>query len=101
MTGLELVWDPLIWVALALLLMAGEAVIPGFVLLGFGIGAGIVAVVVGLAAEPIRAVPQPVSALVTIWAGASLVVWLGLWLALGRRSRRRGGDDVNDFRNRS
>ena len=95
----DFAWDPLIWVALALLLMAGEAVIPGFLLLGFGIGALFAAAAVGFAAEPIQAMPQPVSALVTLWFGLSLLAWGLLWLIWGRRAPRRGGDDVNDFRN--
>jgi membrane protein implicated in regulation of membrane protease activity len=94
-----LVWDPLVWLALALLLMAAEALAAGFFLLGFGVGAALVAGVLVVAAERVQAAPEPVSALVTIWAGASLAAWLVLWLLFGRRSQRSGGDDVNDFRN--
>ena len=95
----DFAWDPLIWVALALLLMAGEAVIPGFMLLGFGVGAILLAAVVAFLAAPIQAMPEPISALVTLWFALSLLAWALLWLVWGRRSARRGGDDVNDFRN--
>lgn len=97
MTGL--VWDPLVWLAVALLLMAAEALAAGFLLLGFGVGAALTAGALLVAAERLQAFPQPFWALMTLWAGASLSAWLVLWLLFGRRSARGGGDDVNDFRN--
>ncbi|MFO7856401.1 MAG: hypothetical protein R6V44_14530 [Paracoccaceae bacterium] len=94
-----LFWDPLVWLAAALLLMAAEALAAGFFLLGFGIGAGLTAGALFFAEPWIRSLPEPTLMLASGWIAASLVAWVVLWALFGRRSDRRGGDDVNDFRN--
>jgi hypothetical protein len=37
--------------------------------------------------------------LALIWAAAAVLAWLALSRAFGRRSRRAGARDVNDFEN--
>jgi membrane protein implicated in regulation of membrane protease activity len=73
-----------VWGALALVLAAGEVLLPSFVLLGFAIGAGVVALVL-LVGGPLAAwLGASVPVLLLVFALVSLASWLGLrrWLGV-------------------
>lgn len=100
--------DPWIWLGAGLVLLLGELVVPGYVLLSFGFGA--FGMAIGLLAWSLG--PGLPSAEATGAADGlvMLVAWMlisGVALALiwrFWRGRSRGpagpGDDVNDFSNR-
>ncbi|WP_298911765.1 hypothetical protein [uncultured Roseobacter sp.] len=90
MTGLlELWW---VWMAAALALAVIEVLVPGFIFLGFAIGALIMVAVV--LASPGFSAP----ALLAIFAGLSLLAWIGLRMAFKKQSTaaRIVHDDIND-----
>ena len=94
------IFDPWIWIAAAAVLGAVEMFLPGYLLLGFGIGAGIVAVALFALADAARALPYAPLMLLAIWSALSIAVWLALTAMFGRPSRRRAADrDINDFDN--
>ena len=94
------IYDPWIWIAAAAVLSAIEAFLPGYVLLGFGIGAGAVALALFPFGAEARALPYAPLMLLAIWSALSIAAWLVLAFLFGRPSRRRGGRrDVNDFDN--
>jgi len=81
-----------VWVSAALALAILEVLAPGFVFLGFAIGALAVSALVALGFSPAASV------LMAAWAGLSLVAWIGLKLAFrGPRSNRKIiREDIND-----
>ena len=95
------IFDPWIWLAAAAVLGIVETIVPGYVLLGFAIGA----VVVGLSlfglSEEAAALPYAPITLLAIWAALSIVAWLAVMGVFGRPARRRraGERDLNDFDN--
>lgn len=94
------VFDAWLWIAAAAFLGAIEAFLPGYLLLGFGIGAATIGAALFPLEEQARALPYAPLTLVAIWAAISLAVWYGLTAAFGRPARRRASDrDVNDFDN--
>jgi membrane protein implicated in regulation of membrane protease activity len=93
------IFDPWLWVAAAAILAAVEAFMPGYVLLGFGIGAGIVAAGLFPLSEAARALPYAPLSLLAIWSALSLAAWLSLTAIFGRSSRRAAERDINDFEN--
>jgi membrane protein implicated in regulation of membrane protease activity len=95
------VFDPWLWLAAAAVLAIVEAVLPGYLLLGFGIGAVVVALALFPLGDEAAALPYAPVALLAIWAAVSLLAWFGLTGLFGRRARRRRGTrDLNDFDNR-
>ncbi len=80
------------WVCLALLLGIAEILLPGFIFLGFAIGAVVVAVLLGLG----LAISLP--ALLLLFAALSLVTWLLLrrYFALPKGQVKTFKDDIND-----
>ncbi|KUP92255.1 NfeD family protein [Tritonibacter horizontis] len=74
------------WLALALVLAMIEILLPGFIFLGFAIGAVGVAVIVWLASG------LGLPLLLLIFAALSLAAWLGL-----RRKFRLGDGQVKTF----
>ncbi|MEY8829063.1 NfeD family protein [Sedimentitalea sp. XS_ASV28] len=80
------------WVCLALLLGIAEILLPGFIFLGFAIGALAVAVLLGLG----LAISLP--ALLLLFAALSLVTWLLLrrYFALPKGQVKTFKDDIND-----
>lgn len=89
--------DPTIWAVGAVGLALVELAVPGFLMLGFGGGALIVA---GLLALVPAAASLGVLGLFLLWAALSLCVWFALSRLVGGRSRqRKGADDINDFDN--
>lgn len=87
-----------VWGAAAVVLAIGEVLLPSFILLGFALGAAIVALML-LAGGPLAvglAGSLPVLALV--FAVASLISWLALrrWLGVYRGQVKTFDRDIND-----
>ena len=80
------------WVAFGLVLVILETVLPGFVLLGFGIGAVVVGLLISLGLS--MTLPK----LVLLFATVSLITWAGL-RALFRSKKanvKTFENDIND-----
>ncbi|MBF9032855.1 hypothetical protein HKCCE2091_01275 [Rhodobacterales bacterium HKCCE2091] len=74
-----------LWAVAALALAVGEVILPGYVLLGFAIGAGLVALLL-LVGGPLAAwLAGSVPLLLLVFAVLSLIAWLALRRALGVR----------------
>ncbi len=91
--------DPLwaqwwVWGIAAVTLAVGEVLLPSYVLLGFGIGAGLVAVLL-LIGVPVA---SSWTVLALIFAIASLASWLGLrrWLGVHHGQVKTFDHDIND-----
>ncbi len=84
------------WAIFALVLVILEIVAPAFVLLGFGIGAGVVSLLVLLAGPGVTAGSIPL--LLVIFAAASLIAWLGLrqFFKLPQGQVKNFDHDIND-----
>lgn len=87
--GLLSIWWA--WIGLALILGIAEMLIPGFIFLGFSIGAVVVALLLALG----LAVSLPL--LLLIFAALSLIAWLALrrFFALPKGQVKRFKDDIN------
>ena len=87
-TLLELWW---VWGAAALIFAVVELLVPGFIFLGFAIGAGIVGLVLLLGFAP------GLAALLVLFAVLSLLAWIGLRRAfrLPQGQVRHVKDDIN------
>ena len=72
-----------LWGALALVLAIGEVLLPGYVLLGFALGAGLVSVVLLVGGPLALWLAGSVPVLLLAFAVASLVAWLLLRRVLG------------------
>ncbi|WP_038650125.1 NfeD family protein [Roseicyclus elongatus] len=86
-----------VWGVAAIALAVGEVILPSFVLLGFAIGAGAVALIL-LVGGPLAVwlgASIPVMALV--FAVISLLAWLGLrrWLGVYRGQVKTFDHDIN------
>ena len=81
-----------LWVAIALVLGLVEVLAPGFIFLGFALGALATAGLVGLSG----ALSAPL--LLAFYAGVSLLAWIGLRFAFRRQSSgaRIITRDIND-----
>lgn len=81
------------WIVLGFALGVLEVLIPGFIFVGFAIGAVLTGALVGLGLAPVG-----LSALILIFAVASLVAWLVLRQTLGvRKGQAKIWDrDIND-----
>lgn len=87
-----------IWGAAAVLLAVGEVLLPSFVLLGFAIGAGAVALIL-LVGGPLAVwLAGSLPALLLIFAVISLLAWLGLrrWVGVYRGQVKTFDHDIND-----
>lgn len=94
------IFDPWLWIAIAAVLAAIEMFMPGYLLLGFGIGGGVVAIALFPLGEAARALPYAPLTLLAIWAALSIIAWMVLVAVFGRPSRRRKAErDINDFDN--
>ena len=82
-----------VWLSLALLLGIVEIMMPGFIFLGFALGAVVMAVLVAILPNTLGA---PVA--IAIFAGLSLIAWIALRIGF----RKQGSDariithDIND-----
>lgn len=81
-----------VWMALALLLGLAEVILPGFIFLGFALGAFLMAAVVLLFPS------VGLAWLIAIFAALSLISWVGLRIAFKRQSSgaRIVTRDIND-----
>ncbi|MGV8985526.1 MAG: NfeD family protein [Cypionkella sp.] len=82
-----------VWVVAGVILGVMEIVIPGFVFLGFAIGAGLTGVLVLIGVAPAN-----VALLALVFAVLSLAAWIALRRAVGvRKSQvKLWKDDIND-----
>lgn len=76
-----------VWLAAALCLAIVEIIVPGFIFLGFGIGAALVTLLVLLPLD------LGLTTLLAIFAGLSLAAWIAL-----RRALRRPDDQTRVIR---
>ncbi len=87
-----------VWMAAGLALAVGEVILPSYVLLGFGIGAGLVGLIL-LVGGPLAVwLGGSVPILLLAFAVLSLLAWLGLrrWLGVNRGQVRTFDHDIND-----
>ena len=87
-----------VWGAAALVLAVGEVLLPSFVLLGFAIGAGVVALIL-LVGGPLAVwLAGSVPVLLLVFAVVSLLSWLALrrWVGVYRGQVRTFDHDIND-----
>jgi len=87
-----------VWATAALVLAVAEVILPGFVLLGFAIGAGVVALVL-LVGGPLAVwLAGSVPVLLLVFAVVSLLAWLGLrrWLGVYKNQVRTFDHDINE-----
>jgi len=86
-----------VWGVAAIALAVGEVILPSFVLLGFAIGAGVVALVL-LVGGPLAVwLGASVPVLLLAFAIVSLLAWLGLrrWLGVYRDQVKTFDRDIN------
>ena len=89
--------EPWVWLAGGLVLAILEVVIPGYIFLGFGIGAGLVGAALFFAG-PEAGFAQSLPMVILSFAILSLVAWLGLRQVLGiRKGQLKTFDrDINE-----
>jgi membrane protein implicated in regulation of membrane protease activity len=87
-----------VWGVAAVLLAIAEVLVPGFVLLGFAVGAGVVALLL-LVGGPLAVwLGGSLPVLLLVFAVVSLVAWLGLrrWVGVYRGQVKTFDRDIND-----
>ena len=86
------------WGAAAIVLAIGEVLLPSFVLLGFGIGAGLIALVLLVGGPLAVMIAGTVPAIFLTFAVMSLIAWLALRRLVGvqRGQVKTFDDDIND-----
>jgi membrane protein implicated in regulation of membrane protease activity len=87
-----------IWGAAAVVLAVGEVLLPGFVLLGFAIGAAVVALILLVGGPLAIWLGGSVPVLLLVFAVVSLVSWLALrrWVGVYRGQVKTFDHDIND-----
>jgi len=87
-----------VWGAAAVVLAIGEVLLPTFLLLGFAIGAAVVALILLVGGPIAVALGASVPALALVFAVISLIAWIALRRFLGvRRGQVKTFDhDIND-----
>ncbi len=90
--------QPWVWLAAALVLAIGEVLIPGYVLLGFAIGAAILAAFLWVGGPLAAGMAASVPLLLAAFAVISLIAWLLLRRFLGvfRGQVKTFDRDIND-----
>lgn len=83
-----------VWVVAGVVLAVLEIMVPGFVFLGFAVGAGLTGVLVGFGFAPAN-----VAALALVFAVLSLVAWVLLRRSVGvfRHQVKVWHKDINDL----
>lgn len=77
-------WDVWwVWAAAALILGIVEVLVPGFVFLGFAIGAGVVALLLLIGGPGAIAITGSLPMLLVIFAVVSIIAWIVLRKAVG------------------
>ncbi len=81
-----------VWAAAAVVLVILETLLPGYILLGFGIGAGVVSLLIAIGAD------LGLEVLLLIFAVVSLIAWIGMRKVFGipGDEARRIDHDIND-----
>lgn len=87
-----------IWASAAVVLAFVEVVVPGYVFLGFAIGAAAMALVMLVGGQMATALAGSVPLVLLIFAVVSLISWVGLrrWLGVRRGQVTEFDRDVND-----
>ena len=87
-----------VWGAAAIVLAIGEVLLPSFVLLGFGIGAGLIALVLLVGGPLAVMIAGTVPAMLLTFAVMSLIAWLALRRLVGvqRGQVKTFDNDIND-----
>jgi membrane protein implicated in regulation of membrane protease activity len=87
-----------IWAVAAILLAVGEVILPSFVLLGFAIGAAVIALILLVGGPLAIWLGASVPVLLLVFALVSLVSWLGLrrWLGVYRGQVKTFDRDINE-----
>ncbi|WP_298259986.1 hypothetical protein [uncultured Litoreibacter sp.] len=75
-----------VWFTFALVLGVLEVLMPGYILLGFALGAAAIGVVFASGVWPAEAMMQSLPVTLAVFGAASLLVWLGLRQFFGRRN---------------
>lgn len=92
-------WDVWwVWAAGALVLAIVEVLAPGFLFLGFAIGAGIVALLLAFGGPGAAVITTSLPALLVVFAVVSIVAWIVLRKAVGvQKGQVKTFDhDIND-----
>lgn len=86
------------WGALALLFAIAEMLLPGFVLLGFAIGAGIVSIILAFGGPLAALLTGSMPIMLLAFAVLSLLAWIGLRSGFGGRGAqvKTFDEDIND-----
>ncbi|MFT5870393.1 MAG: hypothetical protein ACI8TF_002516 [Paracoccaceae bacterium] len=87
-----------VWLAAALVLGVAEVILPGFILLGFAIGAGIVGFILLLGGPLAAMMAGSLPILMLTFAILSVIAWLALRRLLGVRKGqlKTFEHDIND-----
>jgi membrane protein implicated in regulation of membrane protease activity len=87
-----------IWGAAAVVLAVGEVLLPSFVLLGFAIGAAVVALMLLVGVPMGIAIGGSLPLLLLVFAVVSLLSWLALrrWLGVYRGQVQTFDRDINE-----
>lgn len=87
-----------VWGAAAFVLAIGEILLPSFVLLGFGIGAGVIALILLIGGAPAALITGSVPVMLLAFSVMSLIAWLALRRVLGIRHGqvKTFDSDIND-----
>lgn len=87
-----------VWAAAAIVLAIGEVILPSFVLLGFGIGAGLMAALLFFGGGVAEFVGGSIPVVFLAYAVMSLIAWLLLRRFLGvyRGQMKTFDKDIND-----
>jgi len=82
-------WDVWwLWAAAALVLGIVELLAPGFIFLGFAIGAGVVALLLLFGGPGVAVITSSLPFLLVVFAVVSIVAWLVLRRAVGVRKNQ-------------
>jgi inner membrane protein len=87
-----------VWGAAAVVLAIGEVILPSFVLLGFAIGAAVIALIL-LVGGPLAVwLAGNLAVLLVVFAVVSLLSWLALrrWLGVYRNQVKTFDRDINE-----
>jgi Membrane protein implicated in regulation of membrane protease activity len=87
-----------VWGSAAILLAIGEVLLPGYILLGFAMGAAGIAVLLLIGGPLAFWVGGSVPATLFVFAALSLAAWLGLrrWLGVTRGQVKTFDRDINE-----
>ncbi len=83
-----------VWIAAALVLAIAETILPGFIFLGFAVGAAVVGVITAIAGGAITTL----AGTLVIFAIVSLAAWIGMrrYFKLPGSTEKTFDTDIND-----